>query len=95
MSSLRLAATLIFTVTSLIFDVVGVTLADDSLPGDALLSAGGNRVGGNMQVFKNGRDATITNNTIDGNLQCKENPSAPFGGNNIVQGNKEDQCAEL
>jgi hypothetical protein len=37
----------------------------------------------------------IRRNVIDGNLQCKENHPAPTGGNNIVQGNKEDQCAGL
>jgi hypothetical protein len=34
-------------------------------------------------------------NSVAGNLQCKENVPAPRGGNNVVQGNKEDQCAAL
>jgi hypothetical protein len=38
---------------------------------------------------------SITANTIDGNLQCKENNPAPTGGDNIVKGIMEDQCANL
>jgi hypothetical protein len=38
---------------------------------------------------------SIISNTIDGNLQCKENQPAPTGGGNIVQGNMEDQCANF
>ena len=34
-------------------------------------------------------------NRVDGNLQCKENHPAPLGGNNIVDGSKEDQCSRL
>jgi hypothetical protein len=37
----------------------------------------------------------ISQNRIDGNLQCKENNPAPTGGGNVVQGNKEDQCKRL
>ena len=54
-----------------------------------------NRVGGNVQVFQNTGGVAIRMNRIDGNLQCKENVPAPTGGNNIVQGNKEDQCEKL
>jgi hypothetical protein len=36
---------------------------------------------------------TIAHNVISGNLQCKENDPAPTGRNNVVHGNKEDQCA--
>jgi hypothetical protein len=32
---------------------------------------------------------------VNGNLQYKENSPPPVGGNNIVQGNKEEQCASL
>ncbi len=39
--------------------------------------------------------AEIRRNRIDGNLQCKENDPAPSGGNNRVDGNKEDQCEGL
>ena len=38
---------------------------------------------------------TVARNRIDGNLQCKTNTPRPVGGRNVVQGNKEDQCARL
>jgi hypothetical protein len=60
-----------------------------------MLSIVGNQVGGNIQVFQNGGGVTVAANTVNGNLQCKENNPVPAGGNNIVQGNKEDQCADL
>ncbi|MDJ0948546.1 MAG: polymer-forming cytoskeletal protein [Alphaproteobacteria bacterium] len=62
----------------------------------ALLAAIGGIVGGDVQVFKNTGGALIGGNTIEGNLQCKENDPAPtpFGAPNTVDGNKEDQCAE-
>jgi len=50
---------------------------------------------GDVQYFGNRGTIKITRNRIDGNLQCKENVPAPSGGGNIVQGNKEDQCARL
>ena len=59
------------------------------------LRAISNRVGGNIQAFKNTAGLEITTNRVDGNLQCKENEPAPTGGGNVVQGNKEDQCASL
>lgn len=54
-----------------------------------------NQVGGNIQAFKNTGGVEIATNGVDGNLQCKENEPAPIGGGNVVQGNKEDQCASL
>jgi hypothetical protein len=48
-----------------------------------------------MQLFTNRGTQTVNSNWIDGNLQCKENVPAPTGGGNVVQGNKEDQCAAL
>ncbi len=60
-----------------------------------ILSATRNQVGGNVQVFQNTGGVIIKQNMIDGNLQCKENTPPHTGGNNIVQGNKEDQCANL
>lgn len=62
---------------------------------NSILNVSGNQVGGNVQVFKNAGGAAIANNAINGNLQCKENDPAPAGGNNSVQGSKEDQCAGL
>ena len=52
-------------------------------------------VEGSVQVMQNTGGVEITGNTIDGNLQCKENKPAPTGGDNVVGGNKEDQCARL
>jgi hypothetical protein len=53
----------------------------------------GNRVTGDIQLFANRGAQSVTRNRVNGNLQCKENVPAPTGGGNIVQGNKEDQCA--
>jgi len=54
-----------------------------------------NQVNADVQAFSNTGGVVITDNTIDGNLQCKDNNPIPAGGNNRVQGNKEDQCADL
>jgi hypothetical protein len=54
-----------------------------------------NAVKGDVQHFGNRGRIAITANRIDGNLQCKGNRPAPTGRGNIVQGNKEDQCARL
>ena len=51
--------------------------------------------GGSIQVFQNTGGVNIASNRVNGNLQCKENRPAPTGGGNVVQGNKEDQCARL
>ena len=59
------------------------------------LTAKRNTIGGNLQAFQNKGGLSITENTIDGSLQCKENRPAPTGGDNIVRGNKEDQCSDL
>ena len=78
------------------------SVADSTITGDILydensgaLSAERNHVGGNIQAFKNTGGLIISGNRVDGNLQCKENQPPPTGGENIVQGNKEDQCARL
>ena len=55
----------------------------------------GNVVNQDIQVFSHRQGVAITNNRVDGNLQCKSNVPAPTGGGNIVQGNKEDQCRRL
>ncbi len=72
--------------------VNGDILFDDNT---RALSAFGNHVGGNIQAFQNTGGVAISSNRVDGNLQCKENQPAPTGGGDIVQGNKEDQCARL
>lgn len=60
----------------------------------APLAASRNTVGGNVQVFQNMGGVSLTNNRIDGALQCKENIPAPTGGGNRAS-SKEDQCARL
>jgi len=55
----------------------------------------GTRVTGDMQLFENRGRQSVARNRINGNLQCKENTRTPTGGGNVVQGNKEDQCAHL
>jgi hypothetical protein len=72
--------------------VNGDILYDDQ---NARVSAVSNNVGGNVQAFQNTGGTRIAGNVIDGNLQCKENKPAPTGGNNRVEGNKEDQCKNL
>jgi hypothetical protein len=78
------------------------TVSDSRVEGDiqydsnsAMLRVLRNRVGGSVQAFQNVGGVEIRLNTIDGNLQCKENSPAPIGGRNVVGGNKEDQCARL
>jgi hypothetical protein len=73
-------------------EINGDILFDEN---DRALSARSNEIGGNLQAFQNTGGVSIVRNTIDGNLQCKENQPPPTGGGNIVQGNKEDQCASL
>lgn len=54
------------------------------------------RIDGSLQVFGNrGGPFTIHDNTIRGNLQCKDNSPLPTGGGNDVKGSKEDQCSNL
>jgi hypothetical protein len=52
-------------------------------------------VKGDVQYFENRGKISIRSNRVDGNLQCKENGRRPTGGGNVVQGEKEDQCAGL
>lgn len=80
----------------------GANVSDAIVTGDiqyesnvALLQALRNDVGGNVQVFQNRGGVELRSNEIDGNLQCKENVPAPFGGSNVVRGSAEDQCAGL
>ncbi|CAN5274317.1 hypothetical protein BH20ACT5_BH20ACT5_22010 [soil metagenome] len=70
----------------------GDILYDDN---NSRVVAKNNQVGGQLQAFQNTGGVTIQRNTIKGNLQCKANRPAPTGGGNVVDGNKEDQCARL
>jgi hypothetical protein len=60
--------------------------------GGRIISA---RVGSDIQLFSNNAAFEVRRNSVDGNLQCKSNQPRPFGGGNVVQGNKEDQCRGL
>jgi hypothetical protein len=60
-----------------------------------LLRAHRNRVGGSIQVVGNSGGASIVRNTVNGNLDCKENRPAPTGGSNVVGESKTDQCERL
>jgi hypothetical protein len=52
-------------------------------------------VDSDVQLFGNSGPLLVRGNSIDGNLQCKENTRTPAGGGNSVGGNREDQCARL
>ncbi|GAA4410299.1 hypothetical protein GCM10023168_29860 [Fodinibacter luteus] len=79
-----------------------VRVHDSRVGGSIQLTQGGaldlrrDVVTGDIQLFTNTSGAKyLYGNRVDGNLQCKENRPAPVGSGNIVQGNKEDQCARL
>jgi hypothetical protein len=59
------------------------------------LRAARNVIDSDLQTFQNKGGVWIARNRVDGNLQCKANRPRPRGFGNIVQGNKEDQCARL
>jgi hypothetical protein len=71
--------------------VAGNVLVDENT-GPVLASR--NRVGADMQFFKNTGGAHIVENVLKGNLQCKENSPPPTGFGNRAA-SKEDQCANL
>ena len=80
----------------------GASVTDSSITADiqydqnrSALAASRNRGGGSIQVFQNTGGVSIASNRVNGNLQCKENRPTPTGGGNLVQGDKEDQCARL
>ena len=61
---------------------------------NSALTATANIVGGSLQAFQNIGGAAFNNNTMNGNMQCKENVPAPTGSGNRSP-SKEDQCARL
>jgi hypothetical protein len=63
--------------------------------GSTLSKLDRNTVKQDVQYFENRGEISITNNRINGNLQCKANNPRPTGAGNIVGGNKQDQCARL
>jgi subtilisin family serine protease len=76
-------------------------LSDSVVDGSVVVEEGGSarldasQIQGDAKFIKNTGSLSITDNTIGGNLQCKENRLIPTGGGNLVQGNKEDQCSGL
>ena len=62
---------------------------------DRQLSVVSSRIGEDVQAFQNTGGVTISNNRIEGNLQCKANSPRPAGGGNVVHGVKQDQCKRL
>lgn len=81
-------------------DVVGSHIGGSvqivqSRNGSTLSKLDRNTVKQDVQYFENRGAISITQNRINGNLQCKANNPRPTGGGNIVGGSKEDQCAKL
>ncbi len=79
-----------------------VTVTGSYVDGSIQLESGGalsltrNRVNGDIQLFSNYYGTKmVSGNVVGGNLQCKSNTPPPTGGNNLVDGNKEDQCRWL
>ena len=54
-----------------------------------------NTVGDDVHVKGHRGGVAITENEVEGNLQCRRNDPAPTGGGNTVLGNKEGQCRRL
>jgi hypothetical protein len=52
-------------------------------------------VDSDVKVTQNSARARIFDNTIGGNLQCQSNIPRPLGGNNVVDGSKENQCSSF
>ena len=78
-----------------------VNVTDSTVSGSVQVEESGSarldssQIHGGAQFVKNTGSLTISNNTIGGNLQCKENDLTPTGRGNLVQGNKEEQCSGL
>jgi len=76
--------------------VLAGTVGGDIQPDDGgSVEIDGVFVDGNVQVYDNTGGVVIQNAEIGGNLQCQGNVPAPTGGNNVVHGSAEDQCAGL
>lgn len=54
-----------------------------------------NVVDSDIQLFSNDARSTVRGNVVGGNLQCTSNSPRPVGGDNRVEGNKEDKCQGL
>jgi hypothetical protein len=73
--------------------VIGGTLNIENNSAEFLLE--GNLVNSDLKANVNSGGVTIRDNDIGGNLQCQGNAPPPTGENNVVDGNKEDQCENL
>ena len=78
---------------SILDTAVGGDIQVDENRGASSLDA--NTVGDDVHVIRHRDGVTITNNQIDGNLQCRDNVPAPVGGGNVVEGNVDGQCRRL
>jgi hypothetical protein len=82
-------------------NAVLIRVSDSTVGGSLQVEEGGSarlhesNINGSVQFFKNRGSLVILSNIIKGNLQCKENNLMPVGGNNLVRGNKEEQCSTL
>lgn len=82
---------------------VGVAYVDGNVQIESnygKVTVGSSQIKGDVQLFSNrglnsNYTKTVFNNRIGGNLQCKSNTPAPYGYNNKVEGNKENQCRSL
>jgi cytoskeletal protein CcmA (bactofilin family) len=80
---------------------VSVNISNSLVDGNVEVEEGGaailqgTQIAGGAKFIKNTHRLYIANNTIQGNLQCKENSLMPTGGGNLVLGSKEDQCSGL
>jgi len=79
--------------SEVIDSMIGGTLNIEANSAEFLLE--GNVVGSDLKANFNDGGVDIRGNDIDGNLQCQGNEPPPTGGDNIVGGNKEDQCENL
>jgi hypothetical protein len=63
--------------------------------GQAPTCSAGNLVRGSLLFVNNDALGLISDNSINGNLQCSGNTPPPSGGSNTVSGNKQGQCSGL
>lgn len=73
--------------------LVGGTL--DIAGNEARFELRDNAVNSDLKANLNLGGVAIRGNDIGGNLQCQNNAPPPTGGDNVVDGNKEDQCESL
>jgi hypothetical protein len=78
---------------SILDTAVGGDIQVDENRGASSLDA--NTVGDDVHVIRHRDGVSITDNQIDGNLQCRDNVPAPTGGGNVVEGNADGQCRRL